>query len=84
LYSNNPDFALILTTSHTFFHNKPFQTKDSLEIIGVSAKISDSVEPTILYSSSSLESEFLILTTDHILTFSVLSADSLIISTLLS
>jgi hypothetical protein len=53
LYSKAPDLACTFTLSHFFFQSIAFQTADSFEIVGVSANISASVEPTILNISLS-------------------------------
>ncbi|MEA3387350.1 MAG: hypothetical protein U9Q66_03020 [Patescibacteria group bacterium] len=48
LYSKVQLKDFTLTLSQLFLPNIAFQTKDSLEIFGTSAKISASVVPTIL------------------------------------
>jgi len=70
LYSTTPPSDLTFTISDFLDHRSAFQTKDSLDILGVSAKISTSVVPTILKISFSLFSRFSIVTTVHIATLS--------------
>jgi hypothetical protein len=82
LYSNVPESTFTFTLSHFFFHKRVFQTGESLEINDGFANISDSVEPTIFTVSFSFVSVLSISTIAHILIFSDLLLDSLIISTL--
>jgi len=81
LYSDFQASEVNLTISPFFFHKIAFQKFDSFDILGISAKISASVEPTILYVSFSFDSIFSTQTIAPTVTLSLDNLSSEIIST---